>query len=442
MKEQKSIPTGKVQRAGKFLRTGAKVGGNYIKHYAKKAFNPDLDRQELDQNNADDIYDALSTLKGSALKVAQMMSMDKNMLPTAYTDKFALAQYSAPPLSLPLVVKTFKKTFGKGPEALFETFSAKAINAASIGQVHQATLNGKKLAVKIQYPGVAESVKSDLRIVKPIAMRMFNITDTELNHYMGEVETKLLEETDYALELQRSRHISQACRHLPNLFFPDYYPELCGPRILTMDWVDGTHLKDWLDANPSQEERNKIGQALWDFYNFQVHELLMVHADPHPGNFIITNQNQLGVIDFGCVKELPQDFYTDYFTLLTPGLLDSSSPEELEALFYKLDFLNTADTPQEKAMFTAVFKEMITLLGAPFAGNTFDFGNDVYFETIYQTGERISNDKAFRKSKSARGSHHGLYINRTYFGLYSLLNQLKANITITRPDWLQPKAVA
>ena len=173
VKEQQSIPVGKVQRATKFISAGAKIGTNYLKHYSKKLVNSELTKDQLHLDNATDIYNSLSQLKGSALKVAQMLSMDKNLLPTAYQDQFAMAQYSAPPLSYPLVVRTFEKSMGKKPQEIFDTFLHEASNAASIGQVHQATLEGKKLAVKIQYPGVADSVKSDLAMVKPIALRMF-----------------------------------------------------------------------------------------------------------------------------------------------------------------------------------------------------------------------------------------------------------------------------
>ena len=151
--EQKSIPVSKIERSGKFIKTGLKVGGNYVKHYSKKLFNPDLDKKELDEDNAADIYSSLSELKGSALKVAQMLSMDKNLLPQAYVDKFSQSQYNAPPLSGPLIYQTFKKYFGKSPEKIFDKFDLKSSNAASIGQVHRAELNSKKLAVKIQYPG-------------------------------------------------------------------------------------------------------------------------------------------------------------------------------------------------------------------------------------------------------------------------------------------------
>src|ERR1044071_3653241 len=103
MKEFEKIPVTKVQRATKFITTGAKIGTNYLKHYGKKLVNPDLTRDQLHEDNATDIYNSLSELKGSALKVAQMLSMDKNLLPQAYQQKFAMAQYSAPPLSYPLV---------------------------------------------------------------------------------------------------------------------------------------------------------------------------------------------------------------------------------------------------------------------------------------------------------------------------------------------------
>ncbi|MEO1049158.1 MAG: AarF/ABC1/UbiB kinase family protein [Bacteroidota bacterium] len=428
MKEQKRIPTSKVQRATKFIKTGAKIGGNYVKHYTKKVFNPNLPKEELHSDNAADIYDSLSELKGSALKVAQMLSMDKNMLPTAYQQQFTMAQYSAPPLSYPLVVKTFKETFGKAPTELYDSFTKQAVNAASIGQVHLATLDDKKLAVKIQYPGVADSVSSDLKIVKPMATRLFNISVQELDQFIGEVESKLLEETDYDLELQRSVEISSACSHLIGLNFPNYYPEYSGKRVITMDWMDGEHLDEFLKTNPSQEVRNQVGQALWDFYDFQIHTLKQVHADPHPGNFMFRQDGTLGVIDFGCVKVIPTDFYDMYFQLMRRDVLNSD-PGELDQLFHDLQFITEKDSAKEKSFFSNIFKDMIELLGRPFRTDSFDFGDDEYFKKIWEMGEMISNMKEFRHSKTARGSKHGLYINRTYFGLYTILNDLKANVS-------------
>ena len=426
MKEQNRIPTGKVQRASKFVRTGAKIGGNYLKHYTKKVFADSVNKSDLHEENANDIYESLSHLKGGALKVAQMMSLDQGILPQAYQDKFTQAQYSAPPLSFPLVAKTFQNYLGKGPFELYDSFTKNAVNAASIGQVHQASLDGKKLAVKIQYPGVAESLRSDLKIVKPFAKLLFNISDADIDYYMTEVQDKLLEETDYTLEVKRSMEISNACAHLPNIIFPEYYPELSSNRIITMDWMNGLHLKEFILTNPSQDIRNKIGHALWNFYDYQVHILKKVHADAHPGNYFFSENGTVAVIDFGCVKEIPIDFYHSYFRIHDYKF--ASDPVKFDQWLYELSFLNKTDSPKEKKLFKGLFQEMVDLLGKPFHANEFDFGDDEFFKKIYDLGQRISSSKEVKKSNAARGARDGLYINRTYFGLFHILNGLKAKI--------------
>ena len=123
MKTLDKIPTGKIERASQLVKTGIKVGGNYVAYYGEKIINPSLNRDKLNENNAEDIYDGLKNLKGSALKVAQMLSMDKSIMPQAYVDKFSLSQFSVPPLSAPLVRKTFKKYLGKYPEELYDSFT-------------------------------------------------------------------------------------------------------------------------------------------------------------------------------------------------------------------------------------------------------------------------------------------------------------------------------
>ncbi|WP_233890293.1 ABC1 kinase family protein, partial [Tenacibaculum piscium] len=240
MKRLDKIPTSKIERTTKLVTTGLKLGVNYAKYYGNKITKSEAAaRAQLNEDNATDIYDGLKELKGSALKVAQMLSMEKNLLPSAYVEKFSLSQFSVPPLSGPLVVKTFKKYFNKTPEDVFDTFTAESVNAASIGQVHKATIGEKILAVKIQYPGVANSISTDLALVKPIAMKMFNIRGEGSDEYFKEVENKLLEETNYVLELAQSNEIANACAHIPNLKFPKYYEEFSTDRILTMDWMDG-----------------------------------------------------------------------------------------------------------------------------------------------------------------------------------------------------------
>lgn len=430
MGEQKSIPRGKVGRAARFVRTGAKLGGNYVRHWAKSSFDKDYDPSNYDRENAEDIYDVLSQLKGSALKVAQMLSMDKNLLPTAYAEKFRMAQYQAPALSYPLVVRTFKKSLGKEPLELYDDFTKKAVKAASIGQVHQATLNGEKLAVKIQYPGVAESVSSDLRLVKPVAMRLLNVKSKDLEQYMVEVEDRLLEETDYSLELKRAMEIIDACKGLDNIVFPKYYPGLSSDRVLTMQWVEGEHLTDWINSNPSQEHRNKIGQALWDFYQYQMHSLGRVHADPHPGNFLVTSDEKLVVLDFGCVKEIPEDFQKKYFEFMSFEVLQNK--DRFVQLLKEFQFILPGDDMELRLFLVKTYEQMVRLLCLPFNSEYFDFGDNEFLERIFAFGDEMSQNKLLRSGGTARGSRHGIYVNRTFFGLYTILNDIGARVNTQR----------
>jgi len=430
MKTIDSIPITKISRASKLVSTGAKVGVNYLKYYGDKMVNSKEEAKErLNQNNAEDIYDSLKELKGSALKVAQMMSMDKSILPQAYVEKFSLSQFSVPPLSAPLVIKTFNKYFGKHPNNLFDTFNATSVNAASIGQVHIAEKNGIKFAVKIQYPGVAESIVSDLAMIKPIAVKMFNIKGKDSEKYFKEVENKLTEETNYILEIEQSKAVVEACEHIPNLKFPSYYEEFSCERIITMDYMKGEHLSEFVAHNTDQEKSNKLGQALWDFYMFQIHTLKKVHADPHPGNFLISENTDLIALDFGCMKTIPHNFYIPYFELADKNCI--GNPQLFTEKLYELEILKMNDSPEEIKFFSAMFHELLSLFTKPFHSEEFDFSDPEFFNQISEMGQRYSKSTELRKMSADRGSTHFIYINRTFFGLYNLMFDLKAqNIKI------------
>nr|WP_309758567.1 AarF/UbiB family protein [Flavobacterium sp.] len=428
MKTIDYIPTSKIERATKLVQTGAKVGVNYLKYYGEKMVNSDLTRDKLNEDNAEDIYDGLKSLKGSALKVAQMLSMDKSFLPQAYVEKFSLSQFSVPPLSAPLVLKTFKNNFGKAPNEIFDEFNATSVNAASIGQVHVAVKDGKKLAVKIQYPGVANSISSDLSMVKPIAIRMFNLQGKDSDKYFKEVEDKLIEETNYLLELKQSQEVVAACEKIENLVFPRYYPEFSTEKIITMDWMTGKHLSEFAKSNSDTEVANKVGQALWDFYMYQIHILKKVHADPHPGNFLVNDTNELVALDFGCMKQIPTDFYTPYFELIDKKVIND--PKIFNAKLFELEILRTDDSKEEVAYFTEMFHDLLSLFTKPFQAKTFDFSDESFFDSIAQLGERFSKDTNLKKMNGNRGSKHFIYMNRTFFGLYNLMFDLKATIVV------------
>ncbi len=361
-----------------------------------------------------------------------MLSMDKNILPRAYSEKFTMSQYSAPPMSTPLVMKTYKSATGKFPTEDFDSFDGKSLAAASIGQVHLATKGDKKFAIKIQYPGVADSIKSDLKLVKPVANAMFGLSEKEMKKYFEEVEEKLMEETQYDLELRRGQEISEACSHIDGLSFPKYYPEYSNNKVLVMDYLSGSHLKEFLQTNPTSKIKNKLAQILWDFYEYQLHTQKAIHADPHPGNFLFQDDGTVGVIDFGCIKEVPHDFYYNYFPLLIEEV--QHDQRLIEKLLREIEIIFPNDSDEVKNELTKAFLKMTKLLSRPFRTESFHFTQS-FLDEIYQTGEEIYKIPEVRKPSEPRGSKHALYVNRTYFGIYSIMTDLDATIHTGGQDW-------
>lgn len=157
-----------------------------------------------------------------------------------------------------------------------------------------------------------------------------------------------------------------------------------------------------------------------------MHHLKQVHADPHPGNFLIDKDDNLVAIDFGCIKHVPEEFYVPYFELAKPEIIDN--PVLFTEKLYELEILRADDSQDEIRYFTKIFHELLSLFTKPFHGDYFDFSDEDFFGKIAQMGEEFAKDTQLRKMNGNRGSKHFLYINRTFFGLYNLLHDLKARI--------------
>ncbi len=283
--------------------------------------------------------------------------------------------------------------------------------------------------MKIQYPGVAESIASDLALVKPVAIKMFNIKGKDSDKYFKEVEHKLVEETNYLLEIEQSKAVAEACKHIPNLKFPEYYENFSSERIITMDYIEGEHLSEFVAHNTNQELSNTLGQALWDFYMYQIHKLKKVHADPHPGNFLISKDGKLVALDFGCMKAIPDEFYVPYFELAKKEIIND--PKNFREKMFELEILRSDDSEEEVRFFSDMFHELLSLFTQPFHNETFDFSNPEFFNQVAEMGQKYSKNTELRNMNGNRGSKHFIYINRTFFGLYNLMFDLKAeNIKI------------
>lgn len=423
------FPSSRFERGSIMAKTGLKVGANYASYHLKKALGNtnDASKSALHTKNATAVFKEFSKLRGTALKLAQTMSLDNGILPDEFVDVMAQAQYQVPPISKMLVRTIVKRELGDYPEKVFRKFTPDAIAAASIGQVHRAELqDGTSVAVKIQYPNVRETIDSDLGVAKSLFKRLVDHPSTD--EYFDEVRLKLLEETDYTNEGEQIRAYGERFNN-HKYVTPTWIPEFSTNKILTMSFIEGRHLDSFLAENPSQEQKDHFGQLLWDFFHDQIDNNYTVYADAHPGNFIFTHDGKLGIIDFGCIKTSPPEFFNSYIRLFDVHM--NNHPELLRKVYIDLEMLNlNPKNPETEEQFYEFCKAFGDHFLKPYKTETFDFGNHHF------------NDKvaAFAKQATSftepRGSRHFIYVSRLHIGLYSMLMKLGSRIQTTESKLL------
>lgn len=417
------FPSSKFERGSIAAKTGLKVGKNYAKRYLKKKLKKGEkesaeEAERFHRENAEEVFKQLTHLRGTALKVAQSLSMDQGLLPESFTEVLTQAQYQVPPINRALVRDIIKQEVGSYPEKFFATFNTQAVAAASIGQVHKATLkDGTPVAVKIQYPNVRNTIDSDLKLVRSVIKRMVS---GNIDEYIDEIRDRLMEETDYIHEGEQMERFRKRFSG-KDIRIPQWYPDHSTRRVLVMEYLDGVHLKEFLKTNPSQEQRNIYGQLLWDFFHHQIENYYEIHADAHPGNFLFMKDDHLGVVDFGCVKSFPKEFFYDYLRLLPVHLEDDE--DSIINLYKKLDILkrdpNKDELENELYQFSRKFSEAYA---RPYRHGYFDFGDPSFKADL---NSYIKNAPTMLET---RGSHHFIYGTRTHVGLYQLLIKMKAQI--------------
>jgi predicted unusual protein kinase regulating ubiquinone biosynthesis (AarF/ABC1/UbiB family) len=418
------FPSSKFERSKIIAKTGIKVGSNYAQRYLKKkVLGKNGNDKEFHKSNANEVFKEFTKLRGTALKIAQGMSMDNGFLPEEFADVMSQAQYSVPPINKALVRTVIKRELGDYPEKIFAKFDAQAFAAASIGQVHKAELkDGRKVAIKIQYPNVRETISSDMAVAKSLAKRIIK-KGSDVDPYFNEIKSTLMEETDY---IREGSQIDEFRKRFASdtIVIPEWIQEFSTENVLTMTFIDGRHMGDFLKENPSQEERNHFGQLIWNFFHEEIRVGGAVHADTHPGNFLFTHDGKLGVIDFGCVKLFPEVFFRNYLRLLPTHLADDQ--DAIRDLYIKLDVINPDAKEQERELEYYHFARNYGIMfSKPYRYDTFNFDNPAYDEEIRHF------TKEAPLSNELRGSKHFLYTSRVHTGLYSILIKMGAQIDTT-----------
>ncbi len=410
------LPTTKLQRtkilAKATLKIGIKKGKSYIVPNSKEQTQDEI---------GEIILQALNELKGVSVKIAQTLVLGMPFLNTNYLEKISKSFDSITPINRALIRKIIKQELGAYPEKLFDKFNLKAFASASLGQVHKAELRGEELAVKVQYPGIANSIQSDMTIIK-FALKRFS-KGAKVEHIVEELSDRLSEELDYLNEAKNSQKFLKANRS-SDIVIPKVIKELSSKKVLTTEFLDGLTFKEFLAANPSQKQRDRYAQLIFDNFFDSLYGIKTIHADPNPGNFLFLQDGRLGIIDFGCTKKVDGEFLKS-FNRLHLSLIDEIEPLEIAKQYMQLGMIEPASDEEMLKFYKEIINPLDTIYIEIFKQDRYDFKNSNYakrgFDAIFKVQKK--------QAKSVQNYNQDyLFIDRTLLGYYAMFERMGAQI--------------
>ena len=427
-----TIPQGRLRRTAPLAAVSARAAGEGVVDVLRRRLKGERGASlEFHVRNAERYADALSRAKGVLMKVGQILSFvdTSAALDGQYGDVYRAAlaslQADAEPMDPVLVAAVVESELGRPPEQLFADFSPKPIAAASIGQVHSARLHdGTEVAVKVQYPGVADAIRADLantellftfiKIAKGVVPQLRNI---DVRAVADEVAERIGEELDYGTELANQMEFAEHYRGHPFARVPEVFPELSSDRVLTMEMVDGRRWTEIDDAG--QALRDRWGEVIDRFFFGSIARFGMFNADPHPGNYLFHDDGTVTFLDFGCVKRLSPATQRGFWDM--PAAAVDNDAERLLRVCIDAGFFRVGDAPQTEKLL-AWCRQNFASLHAP---QPFTFTPEFAAQIL---GHLVSMDKDVLRHMAMPQDF--VFTNRIFVGLYSILGALRATA-----DW-------
>jgi len=306
----KKVEKGRLRRALKLGGLATRVTGSMIKAQIGKMSGRNAD-ENLDSmasaavENAQRIVDVMGQMKGAAMKIGQILSSDPDMIDPAFAERLATLQREAPPMDFVTLSAQIEEGLDQPIDAVFKFFDPEPLGAASIGQVHRGTLfDGREVAVKVQYPGVAESLESDLQnMATLIKLGRVIMTKERADAFVAEARAALLQETNYELEASNLTRFADYFADRPGVRVPRPIPEYVRPTVMVMEFVDGRPFDEAVNEIEDVDKRNLLATRFVETFVYMFHDLNVLHADPHPGNFMLDSDDNIVLLDFGCVRD-------------------------------------------------------------------------------------------------------------------------------------------
>jgi predicted unusual protein kinase regulating ubiquinone biosynthesis (AarF/ABC1/UbiB family) len=307
--EDNSLP-GRVRR---YARVGTAVGGLAARMAGARYLGWELDRGR----HAAELKAALGGLKGPLMKVAQIMATIPDALPKEYVQELAQLQANAPSMGWAFVKRRMMAELGPDWQKRFASFEHDAAAAASLGQVHRATSHdGDRLACKLQYPDMQSAVEADLkqlRVIFALYERYDRAIATREIH--AEIAARLREELDYGLEARHMRLYGAMLDDEAQVHVPEVQPKLSTKRLLTMSWLDGQPLLDYIRAHEDIADRNRVALNMFRAWYVPFYGYGVIHGDPHLGNYTVRADGSVNLLDFGCIRVFRPSFVTGVIDL-------------------------------------------------------------------------------------------------------------------------------
>lgn len=419
-----AVPTSRLVRVAGLSSMTAGIAGNVAVRALReigRGARPDMRGLLMTPGNVTRIADQLSRMRGAAMKVGQLISMDAGeVLPPELADIMARLRDQAhfmPPKQLRDVLN---RNWGTDWRKTFKTFNVRPIAAASIGQVHRATLkDGRDVAIKVQYPGIARSIDSDVANVAAL-VRMSGLLPKsfDLGPYIQEARSQLHEETDYQREGRHMRHFADLLQGDDAFEIPEFFPDWSTPEVLTMSFLEGRPIETVSDA--TREERNRVSEALVDLTLREVFEFGIMQSDPNFANFRYNPSNgKISLLDFGAARALQPSAIDGYMHLLRAGLREDD--EELRNAAIQLKLVE-GDGPFDDRILGMIRSVFDAILSA----NEFDFSDRTLSNHLNKEGMALAQAGYIPPPMPM----DNLYLQRKIGGIFLLATRLSASLPV------------
>lgn len=420
------VPVGAFRRLRVLGTMQAEVTAAYLFLWLRGWFKsaPEKERltAETQWSTALRVLDSMSYLRGATIKIGQMMANFPDIMPGPFVETFERLHFDAPPMHWSLLKEMVHNELGDDPEDRFASFDRRAFAAASMGQVHRGCLKtGEGVAVKIQYPGIARTIRDDFRNLFFFLLPARFSRDWENTRQQFEdLRLRLERETDYEQEADMQERVRRMFREEDGVVVPRVHREHSTSRILTMDYLPGQTLDQFVARDPSQEERNHLARLILRAWYRMLYAGRLFYADIHPGNFLLLDDGRLGLIDFGFMLELDDEMWDRFREIDRPQT--TGRRDERMAAMKKWNSIGDGPGEEERLRLTEQLCDWFWR--CRYYGGEFDFGDEADFRRGVDIMVQMS------RKRYTRGERYQLVIARQTFGIRSILYRLKAKIDV------------